>query len=302
VRWQNLVFIIITQVLFEYCIYFRVYNLEMRFPGEQKQFWLLLFASVLIAAAGYIINDYFDLNIDQINKPNKVVVNTIIGRRWVILWHLVFSLLGLILTLYALPFPTYLLLILANILSVILLLLYSASLKKKLLIGNVLISLLTAWVIGIIFLSKRDVLLINNQTAELLHIRFFRFTVLYAGFAFIISLIREVIKDIEDVEGDRKYGCKTMPIEWGFNASKVFVAVWLVVLIAIIILLQMYVVAFGWWMSISYCILFIIVPLVWVLYRLFKAQSAEDFHQLSSIIKLIMLTGILSMLFFKLYP
>lgn len=294
-------FIIITQVLFEYCIYFRVYNSSLRFAGEQKQFWLLVAASVLIAAAGYTINDYFDLNIDQINKPGKVVVNTIIGRRWVILWHMLLSTAGLVFTVYALHSKQYLLLVIANILSVILLLLYSATLKKKLLIGNVLISLLTAWVIGIIFFSKRDSGLLNIEAEEMLHARFFRLTVLYAGFAFIISLIREVVKDIEDIEGDRKYGCKTMPIVWGLNASKVFVAVWLIVLIATLTLLQIYVLEFDWWISIAYCALFIILPLLWVFRKLFTAQSAKEFHRLSSVIKVIMLTGILSMLFFKLY-
>lgn len=294
-------FIILTQVLFEYCIYFRVYSVELRAPGEQKQFWLLVIASVLIAAAGYIINDYFDLNIDQINKPGKVVVNTIISRRWVILLHMLLSLFGLVLTVYALQSIHYWLLIMANVASVILLLLYSATLKKKLLIGNVLISLLTAWVIGIIFLSKKDTGVLNIQTEGILHARFFRLTVLYAGFAFIISLIREVVKDIEDIEGDRKFACKTMPIVWGLNASKVFVAVWLIVLIATLTLLQFYVLEFNWWFSIGYCALLIIAPLLWVFKKLFIAHSADQFHQLSSIIKLIMLTGILSMFFFRIY-
>ena len=109
------------------------------------------------------------------------------------------------------------------------------------------------------------------------------------------------MKDIEDIEGDRKYGCKTMPIVWGLNASKVFVAVWLIVLIATLNLLQFYVLEFNWWISIFYCAFFIILPLSWVFKKLFTANSAEQFHQLSSIIKLIMLTGILCMVFFRLY-
>jgi len=125
--------------------------------------------------------------------------------------------------------------------------------------------------------------------------------VLYASFAFIISLIREVIKDMEDMEGDRKYGCRTMPILWGVNASKVFVAVWIVVLIAMVAVVQFYVLPFGWWHSAVYCILFIIAPLIWIFQKLFRAQSADDFHKLSSMVKLVMLTGIMSMIFFKIY-
>ena len=132
-------------------------------------------------------------------------------------------------------------------------------------------------------------------------IRFFRLTVLYTAFSFIISLIREAVKDMEDIEGDRKYGCRTMPIVWGMQASRIFVAVWLVVLIAVLSILQFYVLAFGWWQSILYCIVFLIVPLVWVLIKLFHSNTAKDFRQLSSVIKWIMLAGILSMLFFQFY-
>jgi len=299
VRWPNLVFIALTQLLFEYCIYQKIYGAGN--PAETRQFFFLVTASVLIAAAGYIINDYFDLNIDQVNKPGKVVVNAIISRRWVIFWHMCLSLLGLFFTVSALPIAEYWYLVLGNLASIILLWFYSTNFKKQLLIGNVIISLLTAWVIGIIFFSKY--LLKINTLLEVDHnqIRFFRLTVIYAAFAFIISLIREVIKDMEDVEGDRKYNCRTMPIVWGINASKVFVAVWIIVLVAVLTILQFYVLPFGWWMSVLYCFLLIIAPLLWILWQLFKAQSPEDFHRLSTVVKLVMLTGIVSMLFFRIY-
>lgn len=299
VRWPNLVFIALTQLLFEYCIYQKIYGAGN--PGETRQFFFLVTASVLIAAAGYIINDYFDLNIDQVNKPGKVVVNAIISRRWVIFWHMCLSLLGLFFTVSALPIAEYWYLVLGNLASIILLWFYSTNFKKQLLIGNVIISLLTAWVIGIIFFSKY--LLKINTLLEVDHnqIRFFRLTVIYAAFAFIISLIREVIKDMEDVEGDRKYNCRTMPIVWGINASKVFVAVWIIVLVAVLTILQFYVLPFGWWMSVLYCFILIIAPLLWILWQLFKAQSPEDFHRLSTVVKLVMLTGIVSMLFFRIY-
>jgi len=299
VRWPNLVFIALTQLLFEYCIYQKIYGAGN--PAETRQFFFLVTASVLIAAAGYIINDYFDLNIDQVNKPGKVVVNAIINRRWVIFWHMFLSLLGLFFTVSALPIAEYWYLVLGNLASIILLWFYSTNFKKQLLIGNVIISLLTAWVIGIIFFSKY--LFKINTLLEVDHnqVRFFRLTVIYAAFAFIISLIREVIKDMEDMDGDRKYDCRTMPIVWGINASKVFVAVWIIVLVAALTILQFYVLPFGWWMSVLYCFILIIAPLLWILWQLFKAQSPEDFHRLSTVVKLVMLTGILSMLFFRIY-
>lgn len=301
VRWPNLVFIALTQVLYEYCIYNSIFPDKASVPDSFRQFLFLMLASVVIAAAGYIINDYFDLNIDQVNKPDKVVVNTIISRRWVIFHHMLLSLLGLFFTIAALPLGECWHLVLANFASIILLWFYSTNLKKQLLIGNVLISALTAWVILVLFFAKHPLSLHTGFIVDRNEIRFFRVTILYAAFAFIISLIREVIKDMEDIEGDRKYGCRTMPILWGINTSKVFVAVWIIVLVGVLIILQFYVLPFGWWLSALYCLLLIIAPLVWIGIKLFTAQSAADFHQLSKAVKLVMLTGILSMIFFRIY-
>lgn len=302
VRWPNLLFIILTQVLFEICIYERVYPATfLNNQDEITRFIALVLASVFIAAAGYIINDYFDQNIDQVNKPTKVVVNKIINRRWVIFWHMFLSMAGLFFTSFALPIHHYWHLVLANMIAIIALWFYSTTLKKKLLVGNVLISLLTAWVIVILFFSKHPLQVDAFLKVPHEEVRFFRLMILYASFAFIISLIREVVKDIEDIEGDRKYGCTTMPIVWGIHASKVFVAVWIVVLIAALVILQIYVLGLGWWLSAVYCIILIIAPLVWVLRLLFKAQSPAQFHQISSLVKFIMFTGILSMIFFKFY-
>src|SRR5689334_19350354 len=93
VRWPNLFFIALTQALFYFCIYYPLYHVH-----NTKRLVLLILASVFIAAAGYIINDYFDLNIDRINKPGRIVIDKIINRRWAIIWHLLLSFLGVVLT------------------------------------------------------------------------------------------------------------------------------------------------------------------------------------------------------------
>ena len=283
-------------MLYEYCIYLPIYG-----SHSSHQLGFIILASVLIAAAGYIINDYFDLNIDQINKPDRVIVNNAVSRRWAIFWHLVLSLLGLFFTVLALPPSLFWYLILANLFSILLLWLYSTNFKKQLLIGNVIISILTSWVILIVFFSKSPLSVDNIITADHREIRLFRLTMLYAGFAFIISLIREVLKDMEDRVGDARYGCRTMPIEWGLPASKVFVAVWIIVLAGTLVILQLYVLAYGWWLSIVYCLLAIVVPLLIVLSKLTAANTQQDFHLLSRYVKAIMFTGILSMLFFYYY-
>jgi 4-hydroxybenzoate polyprenyltransferase len=299
VRLPNLLFIALTQVLFQFCIYQELYKSEV--PGNDLQrFVLILFASLFIAAAGYVINDYFDINIDEVNKPQRMVVDKLIHRRWAIAWHLLLSTAGIILTALALPVLQKWYLILANILCVALLWFYSTNFKKSLLIGNIVISLLTAWTILIIFFSKLS-LADAFGLGEGTHDKFFRLAFLYAGFAFISSLIREAIKDMEDVEGDARYGCKTMPIVWGINATKVYTAVWLIVLIALLIVVQVYVLQFKWWLPILYSVALIILPLVFIFIKLFRAKSAGDFHKLSTWTKMVMLAGILSMVFFYFY-
>jgi len=262
-------------------------------------FVLLSLSSVFIAAAGYIINDYFDRNIDLISKPGKMVVDKIIHRRWAIIWHLVLSISGIAMGFY-LDFTTKTYLVgVANAICVLLLFIYSISLKRRFLIGNVIISLLTAWVILVVTWCE-NYHIINNRNG--LHAeKIIRETFLFAGFAFIISIIREVVKDMEDIESDRKYGCRTMPIVWGINPTKVFTAVWLIVLIVTLCIVQAYAAHLQWWLSIVYCVALIIAPLVLMFKNLYSAKTSVQFHSLSSLIKLAMLTGILSMIFFRYY-
>ena len=237
IRWPNLVFIALTQALFFFCIVQPVFHNAGMHPNlELPYIWWMMASSVLIAAAGYIINDYFDLNIDRINKPGKLVVEKLIRRRWTIIWHLALSIIGVLIGIYIDWKTNVRFLGMANLACVVLLFLYSISLKKKLLSGNILISLLTAWTIFVITWCEINHLSRINVSFDAS--RIIKLAFVYGGFAFIISLIREVIKDMEDIEGDRRYGCKTMPIVWGLNVSKVFTSVWLVVLIAAVLILQ----------------------------------------------------------------
>lgn len=299
VRLPNLFFIALTQVLFQFCIYLPMYKGVIP-SNDLVHFIFLSLSSVLIAAAGYIINDYFDINIDEVNKPGRMVVDKVIHRRWAIAWHFMLNSAALVLTVLALPFLEKWYLILANMFSMALLWFYSTSFKKKLLIGNIVISVLTAWTILLIFFSK-----VNLEDAigggSVDHHKFFRFAFLYAGFAFVITIIREAIKDMEDMPGDAKYGCRTMPIKWGINATKVYTAVWLVVLIALIIVLLVYILIFKWWLLITWGVITILVPLIIVLLKLKPAVTQSHYHHLSNMVKFVIFTGISSMIFFYFY-
>jgi 4-hydroxybenzoate polyprenyltransferase len=297
IRWPNLLFILLAETLFHFCIYKPLYpnaGLEV-----DTNFYLILLTYLFIAAAGYIINDYFDINIDQVNKPKRVVVGSFISRRWVIFWHLLFSVMGIYISTIAFPFKQYWHIHLSNLLTILLLWFYSTNFKKDFLIGNVVISLLTAWSIAVVYFSKFTIQEITHPViSDTANFRFAKLMVVYSVFAFILTLVREALKDMEDMEGDKKFGCKTLPIVWGLKPTKVYISVWLIVVIACLAFIQLYVIPFGWWYSALYCLLFIIAPLAIVLIKLKTAYQSKDFSKLSTYVKIAMFAGIMSMLFF----
>lgn len=307
IRWPNLFFIALTQWLFYFSVFFSLYHENKHIYNYLNSsyflFYLLMLASVLIAAAGYIINDYFDMQIDNVNKPEKNVVDRIIKRRWVIVWHWALSILGILISAYISAKTGKWLIGILNVFSVLLLWFYSTHFKKMLLIGNVVIAALTSWVIVVVYIFAGATLLnFRGWNPEVYPFNvklFYKLTMLYAGFAFVMTLIREVIKDMEDMLGDERYNCKTIPIVWGVPASKVYAGVWITVTIASLLVVQLYAWQSGWWVSSIYCLLSIILPLGLVFKKLLSAQTAADYHGISKLIKLIMLTGILSMIFFN---
>jgi 4-hydroxybenzoate polyprenyltransferase len=160
VRWPNLLFILLAESLFHFFIYKPLYpNLALT---ADYSFYFIVATSICIAAAGYIINDYFDVNIDQVNKPRSVVVGEHISRRWVIFWHLFLSMGGVYISLIAFPFQQYIHVHFSNLATILILWFYSTNFKRDFLIGNVVIAVLTAWTIGVVFLSKFTLIHISH--------------------------------------------------------------------------------------------------------------------------------------------
>lgn len=236
VRLPNLLFIGLTQWLLQFCIYQPIYTGDLP-ANDSKQFYALLVASLLIAAGGYIINDYFDVSIDEVNRPSRLVVGKLISRRGAIVLHFICSSGGLFFTYQAVRTISHLYLVPLNFLAIILLWFYSVRFKKSFLIGNLLISFLVAWTIVIFFLSKINPLdLVKGE--ELRQARFYQLCSLYAGFAFLSTMARELMKDIEDREGDRRYGCKTLPIVWGIPVARFVTLLWLVLLLILLLVVK----------------------------------------------------------------
>lgn len=258
-------------------IAFSQYLTALVFVGTQVALDLNLFvliaSTVMIAAGGYIINDYYDVKIDLVNKPDRVVIGKGITRRYAMLFHTMLSLTGVLAGFY-LNWRIGVI----NLASAFLLWWYSNDLKRQPFIGNFVVALLTAIAILII-----DALYLTGKPL----------IVTYGVFAFFMTLVREVIKDIEDLKGDETFGCKTLPIIWGIRRTKFFLYTLLVIFLSIVICLNIYFTK----LPLYYFLLFLFPPLVWLTYRLVKADTKKEFGSLSTFCKVIMLLGILSMLF-----
>lgn len=272
-RSYNLFIIMLTQ----YFVY--IFLVGNGFSNRQHLFqpmiFLLSFSTICIAAAGYIINDYHDVKIDMINKPGRVVIGNIINRRKALLLYLSLSMIGIFLG-FVLSWKIGL----VNIFSAVSLWLYSIYFKKIAFWGNFTIATLTAMTIIIIYIWKP----VAGGVPLLA----------YAWFAFIITLIREIIKDMEDMKGDKFYGCKTLPIIWGIAGTTKLLHVLNLIMIISVIAVFVY-------NSDLFLRLFAIVIILqsgYLSYLLSYTDTKKGFQKLGRYCKVIMLTGILSMLFY----
>jgi len=271
-RFPNLLIIAFTQYFtFIFLIgypenwFYRLYDFKL---------FLLSLSTLFIAAAGYIINDYYDIKIDYINKPDRVVVGKLVNRRIVLASHGLLNFIGI-----ALGFYLSLSVGVLNFFCGFLLWLYSNRLKRMPLIGNVVIALLTALSIYILAIYyHRNAFLVLN----------------YAVFAFSINLVREIIKDLEDIRGDMRFGSKTLPIIWGLRKTKYF----LFGLIFLFIFTLFYLSNGLGNHTLNVFFILLILPIGYLIYLLYKADSQKRFQQLSTYCKLLMLAGISSMIFF----
>ncbi|HUX85315.1 MAG TPA: geranylgeranylglycerol-phosphate geranylgeranyltransferase [Chitinophagaceae bacterium] len=299
VRYPNLIFIFLTQYLLQYGVIRPVlgwYGIGPTLSGTL--FFLLCLSTVLVAAAGYIINDYFDINIDLVNRPGRIIVDKVISRRWAIAWHTLLNTAAVILG-FLVAFSEHNWM--AGFIQPIctgLLWFYSTSYKRQLITGNLVISLLTAMTVLVVGIYEP--MLYRHGFNQPLYVayRLDRILAIYALFAFLISLVREIVKDLEDLPGDLKEGCRTIPIAWGINQAKGICYALTALLVLLVFLVQFRLGAWGWWGEVAYLALLVQLPLVYTTIQLKKATLPAHFHRGSTLLKGIMLTGILSMLFF----
>ncbi len=270
---------------------------QVSFALSLTDFLLLVLATVFIAAGGYCLNDIFDVDTDHINKPSKVLVGNKLSEKlaWNLYWALSTGglLLGFWLSLRIGAFNTFFIFIF----SVAGLWFYSTSFKYKLLVGNLLISLLAALSLALPWLMEflarlplPDIFVEGLRSYPLIH----SFVGLYSGFAFMVTLIREIIKDAEDITGDQAFGARTVPIVFGFGKTKII----LLGLVGIVVLALMYLSYRAFeedFINLFLYVLLLCVFGLFIIQNIWTAKRKKDFSALSLYLKVFMAAGIFSM-------
>lgn len=306
IRWKNLLIVILTMVLMRYAIIAPLisrigvvplndqgHEIPMTLQFPWYNFVLLVLATVLIAAGGYVINDYFDIKTDLINK-GKVIVGTKIPRRRAMMWHNILNIIGVLTGFYISWESGFLMMGVIFLLASGLLYFYSASYKRQFMIGNIVVAILTATVPLLVVVYEWPALYryYSLNAASLPPINFIFYWVAgFALFAFLTTLTREIIKDIEDFEGDIAYGRNTVPVVIGVLSAKV-VSICLIIITIVLLYLTWYF-FINDKITLIYISAAIVVPFLLTVYKLITGSNRKQLHYASSIMKIAMLTGIL---------
>lgn len=277
VRPINLLLTILTQILFIFSasrlnhsfFYFDWTNIRI------QESLTTMFACVFVAAGGYVINDIFDIETDNINRPDKLILSKHISIKSARIFYIVLTTIGIVSGFFTGIGMGILCIVLS-----ILLYFYSSDLKGEMLQGNLLIALMAGMVV---YVASRGVFNVHNTYfAE------------YATMAFLITMARELIKDIEDMEGDAAQEHETFPIIKGIRATKILTSVFLLitVLISILLFFQSSEIIFKF-----IIIIFIVVPIFYYGYLLYHANEKKHYKNLSHWLKLTMFLGLISCIF-----
>ena len=292
IRYQNLMILAFMQLIFRYG-FLKLQNVPLSLADWQ--YVLLVLSTVCIAAGGYIINAIFDQETDSENRPDSVIIGKYITESKAYNLYVAFTFIGVAIGFYlsnVIERPNF---AIVFILIASTLYLYATSLKQSLLIGNIIIALLLS--ASVLIIGLFDLLPATYDRNQAIMGLLFGILIDYAVFTFIINLIREIVKDIEDINGDSSQGMSTLPIVIGVpKATKVVFALSFIPIISIFYYLKVYIFDGNLILSSIYGLVFIASPLLYFTIKIWSAKEPKDFRHLSTILKWIMFFGILSIL------
>jgi len=306
IRWQNLLIIMLTQLLAWWCVILPEHNAHgnTSLLLTPLNFCFLSAATILIAASGYIINDYFDVKIDTINRPGKVILGKAIPRKTAIIWHTVLNAIALLLAGYVAARAHHYEWLLLQLGCTLLLWFYSTHFKRQYISGNVVVALLTALTILVLVVYEP----VMHQH---LHLRLLQplpagtppsfplwILVIYSCFAFLLTWMREIVKDMEDLKGDEAEGCVTMPIRLGLKAASRFTVFLACLAIAPLLLAATALYINHHTVLAIYTLLCLSLPLIaWAIHLPSKADT-QHYARASRGLKIIMIAGVCSLVIY----
>jgi len=265
------------------------------------EFSLLVLSTLFIAIGGYIINDVFDIYADSVNKDDaESPVGNSISIETANVFYWVFTLLGIMMGVLLSYLVNQINFGLIFLFSAGLLWFYSQKYQCQPLIGNIVVAFLSALSFGLVWLFEFYALSNNAEVFVVVQSNFSfvnRLVIIYMSFAFMVSLLREIVKDMEDYQGDNRFGCKTFAVKYGIAASKV-----LALIIAYMSLVASLVVQYTFYKAEFYLLVGAFFPIdllfISVVLLLHSSSIKSNFNKLSTLIKFLMLVGILSMIIF----
>lgn len=292
IRPVNLMLLVIVQSIIRWGV---LVPLKIPLALSDLQFCILMLATICIAAGGNIINDVQDVSIDIINNPNKILIGKQVSEKRAYTLYMLLTFLGVCAGFYVANVSGISGLAVVFVGIAALLYVYATHVSSVLLLGNIIISILVAMSLLIVILL--DILpAIREQSLENA-IEVAKLIAIYAGFAFYINLLREIVKDIQDVDGDKNGGRTTLPIVLGRKRTVILLFI-LAIFALIAILLITYLYLYNHTQLAFYIVFLVAAPLLFVIIRAWSAENVKDFKLLSILLKIIMFTGILSLLFF----
>lgn len=280
------------QVLFRYAF---LKQQDIPLALNDWQYGLLVLSTVLLAAAGYVINNIYDVATDTINKPEDVVIGKGIsetaGYNIYVALNITGVALGFILSNIILrPGFASLFILIASLLYF-----YATTLKQIMILGNFVVALLLS--ASVLIIGVFDLFPATSSENQAQMASFFSILTDYALFAFMINFIREIVKDIEDVNGDYNQGMNTLPIAIGISrAAKIAVGFAVIAFILCLLYINIYFFQNNLLIATFYAFAFVLAPLLYFIVKIVSAKSKKDYHHLSTVLKLILLFGILSIL------
>jgi 4-hydroxybenzoate polyprenyltransferase len=297
IRIPNLAFIAVLQLLMRQAVLvpiLRCFGFEV--GNETDLIYLLIASTLFIAAGGYVINDYFDIKIDLINRPEKQIVGKVYSRQTAMLMHQILTGIGVVLGLSLAYITRSFSLAFIFIVVPGLLWFYSASYKRQFMVGNVVVAFLAALTVLIVAIS--ELAFLEKVYGKLIYDTripqyIYEWIGGFSAFAFICTWIREIIKDLQDEMGDREMECRTMPIRWGVAKTKLFLYLLIIITLSGLFFINAFYITFPGTLSIRYIIFGLAFPFVALTYLLFTATSPSDYKQAATLTKIIMLVGVM---------